>query len=67
MGELIVHGKTGFLIEAGNQEKMAERIMELLENESLRQEMGRQARSQVENHFSFTRVTHQLTQWLDSL
>ncbi len=67
MGELIVDGKTGFLIEAGNQEKMAERIMELLENESLRQEMSRQARSQVENHFSFTRVIDQLTHWLDSL
>ena len=67
MGELIIDGKTGFLIKAGNKEKMAERILELLENEPLRQEMSRQARQRAENHFSFTRVTHQLTHWLDSL
>lgn len=67
MKELILPGKTGYLVEANHKTEMAAHIRELLENEALRQEMSKQARSHMENHFSFARVTDQLTNWLDDL
>lgn len=41
--ELIDDGKTGYLVQSENAEKMAERIAELKENEMLRKDMGRNA------------------------
>jgi glycosyltransferase involved in cell wall biosynthesis len=50
--ELVVDGKNGFLMEPGNYEKVAEKILYLLESDSVRLEFGRNAKSFVEENFS---------------
>lgn len=41
--EIITEGVDGFLVETGNYKILAERIVSLIENETLRKEMGQQA------------------------
>ncbi|RPI46116.1 MAG: glycosyltransferase [Bacteroidetes bacterium] len=51
--EIIVHGKTGFVTERNSPSERARRVLELAENRSLREEMGRNGRKRVEALFSF--------------
>lgn len=41
--EIIVNGENGYLVEEGDFEGMAQRILQLIENESLRKRMGENA------------------------
>lgn len=50
--EVIDHEKNGFLCELGDTEKMAEYAVELLRDESYREEIGKKAREKVENCFT---------------
>ncbi len=50
--EAVVDGKTGFLIEPHDAQGLADRVLTLLENASLRQEMGTQGRERVEQCFT---------------
>lgn len=57
--EIVDDGKNGFLIEkVGDVQTMADRICQLIENESLRREMGENARSMVDN-FSVDKIRQQ--------
>jgi len=47
MKEIVIHGKTGYLVRVGAHHEMAEKIIHLLENESLRREMGKEAQKLV--------------------
>ena len=40
---IIIEGKTGFLVPLGDVKKMSEKILELINNEDLRIQMGKQA------------------------
>lgn len=51
--ELILNGKTGFLIEFADVEAMKERIIKILENKDLQIKMGKVAREHVENNYSW--------------
>jgi len=42
--EVVLHGRTGYLVRAGDWRTMAERLIELLENENFRRELGRRGR-----------------------
>ncbi|OGL43033.1 MAG: hypothetical protein A2161_01190 [Candidatus Schekmanbacteria bacterium RBG_13_48_7] len=50
--EIIQDGETGFLVPVGNSQAMAEKIINLLENEEIRHLMGQKARKYVINKFS---------------
>jgi len=56
MPEIIVDGKTGFLVELGDTRAMIKKLRILLDDESLRREMGRKARDFVVNNFSYYEV-----------
>jgi glycosyltransferase involved in cell wall biosynthesis len=50
--EAIVEGETGYLVNAGDDAAMAERLVELLKDPELRRAMGRNGRRVVEERFS---------------
>ncbi len=50
--EVIDHEENGFLCEVGDTGKMAEYALELLEDESCREEIGKKAREKVERRFT---------------
>jgi glycosyltransferase involved in cell wall biosynthesis len=56
MDELISEGKTGFLVEAGDANGLAERLVRLLTHPDLAAEFGRSGRKRVEDHFSDLRM-----------
>ena len=49
--EAIVEGKSGFIVPAGNDQIMAERIIALISNPALTHEMGQLGKSIVEQKF----------------
>jgi glycosyltransferase involved in cell wall biosynthesis len=53
--DLVEHGRTGFLVEPGDEEAMAERILWLLENPEEASRMGRAGRAEARNWFSTER------------
>lgn len=57
--EIVTEGKTGFLVNAGSPETLAERITLLLDNENLRKEMGEAGKFRVVNDFSIDRMVDQ--------
>jgi glycosyltransferase involved in cell wall biosynthesis len=60
MVELIQHGKNGFFVEPGNVDELTQAIRILLENGSMRQQMGSEGRKFVVDRFSWDRVTSDL-------
>lgn len=50
--ELIMDGETGFIVPENDPKALAERIIELLGNKDLRQQMGQKGRVRIEAHFT---------------
>jgi N-acetyl-alpha-D-glucosaminyl L-malate synthase BshA len=50
--ELILEGKTGFLVPSAEPEKLAEKIIILLKDEELRKKMGEEGEKRVKENFS---------------
>lgn len=50
--EVMVNGETGYTVNPKNHQEYADKIIELLHDESLRERMGRAARRRVEERFS---------------
>lgn len=50
--EIVDDGETGFLVQPGDVVTLSERLLRLLENPSLAEEMGRRARVSAEQEFS---------------
>jgi len=50
--ELILEGKTGFLVPSAEPEKLAEKIIFLLKDEKLRRKMGEEGKKRVKEKFS---------------
>lgn len=50
--EVVKHGDNGFLVPAQNPEALAERLLELVQNEALRISMGERGRQRMEEFFS---------------
>lgn len=58
--ESVVDGETGYLVENKNTHRLAEAIERLLDNPTLRTEMGRTARRRVEQHFTWEKHVEEL-------
>jgi glycosyltransferase involved in cell wall biosynthesis len=58
ISELMVDGKTGFLIEKNNPEKIVEKILELLDNKEKSNKFGEEGRKFVENNFSWNIIAN---------
>ncbi|NBD26525.1 glycosyltransferase family 4 protein [Paenibacillus glycinis] len=65
MKEIIDDGVTGYLVNPDHVvSEMRSRLLELLCNDQLRQDMGRQSRRRVEQHFTWR---HSAERWLELL
>jgi len=53
---IVRHGRTGFLLEPDNLDGLVAALVELVKNSELRTEMGRRARSYVEENHSLHRI-----------
>jgi glycosyltransferase involved in cell wall biosynthesis len=60
--EMIIHGKTGFLIKPGDQKDLTDKIQALIMNPNLRWEMGKQGRIRVEQKFNIQHCFRNLEQ-----
>jgi len=52
--EVILDGKTGYLVEHGDAAQLATALETLLEDPKLREEMGRRGKQRVEDEFRFS-------------
>ena len=57
--EAVVHGRTGFLVKERDVDALTERVIFLLENESIRQQMGSAARNMVIRDFNIKSIQEQ--------
>lgn len=57
--ESVIHGKTGLLVEYGNRDILAERICQLLLDDTARKRLGETARNRVREHFTWEKVGEQ--------
>ena len=58
--DLVLEGETGFMIPPDDVEKYAEKILLLLKNDQLRQELGSNARHFAEKHLNKQTILTQL-------
>jgi glycosyltransferase involved in cell wall biosynthesis len=56
VSEIVQHGQTGFLVEPHDLDGLVAALVELVKNRDLRMEMGRRARSYVEERHSLQRL-----------
>ena len=64
--ELVHHGRTGLLVEAGNPQALRVAIEQLLVNPALRRRLGAAARAEVAARFAWpdvTRATVEAYRW----
>jgi len=62
--DIVVDGKTGFLVEYGDVDALADRLIRLLQDEKLRRCMGEAARRHVKENFSFKAFRERLVELL---
>ena len=65
--ELMLDGKTGFLIEKGDSEELIKKIEEFLNNPEKIEEMGIQGRRFVEDNFSWKVITQKFVNNLEKI
>ncbi len=58
--EVIDNGLNGFLVEPRNPQQLAEKILELLRNETLRNQMGQNGMQKVRDRFSIQRTVREI-------
>ena len=56
--EIVEHGETGLLVPPRSADALALAIHQLLENPSMREDMGRRGRQKVESHLSWKANAH---------
>lgn len=66
MPEIIDHGKTGFLVQPGDSENLADRIVELLKDFRLAKKMGDNGLKKVINNFTWAHVANRVVDTLQS-
>jgi spore coat protein SA len=62
--ETVIDGETGYLVDAGDDAALAERVLTLLRDPGLRQRMGAAGRARVEALFSARAMAAAFTQTL---
>jgi phosphatidyl-myo-inositol dimannoside synthase len=63
--EAVVDGKTGYVLDASNERRLGDRIIELLKDKQKATAMGRAGREHVAAHFSGRQVPQSLLHWLE--
>ncbi|NPE28858.1 glycosyltransferase family 4 protein [Methanococcoides sp. SA1] len=58
--EIIVDGKTGYIVPIGDHEKLADRIIALIQNESLANQIGDNGMKLVKNKFNIDTISKQI-------
>jgi len=58
--EAVVNGKTGYLVDPGNTEMLAEKVIRVIEDKALRQSMGQAGRLHIEENFNLQRQSRSL-------
>ena len=64
--EMMINGKTGFLVEKGNDEQSIEKLRLLLENVDMTKKMGNEGRKFIEETFNWEAVTKIFIKTLES-
>jgi glycosyltransferase involved in cell wall biosynthesis len=64
IAEIVRDGVDGFLFPPGDHDALAARMMTLLENETLRAQMGASARRRFLEHFESTRAVKEQARWI---
>ena len=55
--EIVVHDRTGLLVKPDDTQALADAILQLLNSEKQRGEMGKEGKKRVENKFSWDKTT----------
>jgi glycosyltransferase involved in cell wall biosynthesis len=66
-GETVADGETGYLVPPGEPDRIAERVLALLADESLRRRMGIAGRARATAHFDIRRYAEGFSSILESL
>ena len=61
VGKVVKDGSTGYLVPPQNPEAMGQRIIELLNDDSLRDRMGDASRRLIENHYSCDSIASKIS------
>ena len=65
--DIVQDGETGFLVDPGDCQAIAKRVVRLLRDPELRREMGRKGRRFVEAYCSQSVMVHRLEQLYQNL
>jgi len=65
--EQVEDGCSGFLVSAGNAEAMAERVVQLLSNDTLRRTMGAQAAERAAHLYSMEKQVRTYLEWYEEI
>lgn len=65
-GEIIEDGQTGFLVQQSDREGLADRLVRLLTDDTLRRQMGEAGRRAVHQRFSYERFSRSILSLIDS-
>jgi phosphatidyl-myo-inositol dimannoside synthase len=63
--EAVIDGQTGFVIDAKDEDALVDRVVRLLEDDTLRSAMGTRGRRHVQEHFAEAALPRPLLEWLD--
>ena len=64
--EAVIHGVTGYLVEAGDCASMCKRIVELASNVEQRRDFGLRGHARITEHFTWDHEQHALLRFLSS-
>jgi glycosyltransferase involved in cell wall biosynthesis len=67
VGEQVVNGLTGLLVESLNPDRLAQAVLLLLEDPSLRQKMGAAGLERVQEYFTLERQAKQYQEWYEEI
>lgn len=67
IGEIVVDGESGYVIDDSEPAALADRILRLLRDESLRERLSQAARTRYLSHFTQDRADRRLADWLVAL
>ena len=65
--ELVTHRETGWMVDPGNSQQMAETIIECFENQELRESIARNANAHACRNFHVDRLQHEIIQSLNTI
>ncbi|MHA1686007.1 MAG: glycosyltransferase, partial [Candidatus Heimdallarchaeaceae archaeon] len=65
--EVVNHGKTGFLYPANDATKLVEYMLQLLEDNKLKENMGQKARKKVVENFASEKIADKYLDWYKTI